>query len=67
MLLSGALREPIKGWLRGDRAGHTVDFTLQLPMPRGGETITLTMEPLAARARRPEGQIPVAGGATRLV
>ncbi len=53
MLLSGASREPIKGWLRGDRAGHTVDFTLQLPMPRAGETLTLTMEPL--RLPAPDG------------
>lgn len=46
MLLSGASRETIKGWLRGSRANHMVDFTLDLPMPRAGETITLTMEPL---------------------
>jgi hypothetical protein len=46
MLLTGTPRDKLKGQLRGSRANHTVDFTLELPTPRAGETISLTMEPL---------------------
>ena len=46
MLLTGTPRERLRGRLRGSREKHTVDFVLELPLPRSGETITLGMQPL---------------------
>ncbi len=37
---------PLKGRLRGSRANHTVDFTLELPTLHAGQTISLAMQPL---------------------
>jgi hypothetical protein len=38
--------DALKGRLRGSRANHTLDFTLELPTLHPGKTITLTMTPL---------------------
>jgi hypothetical protein len=45
MYLTGTSRDMLIGRLRGSRVNHTIDFTLELPVPRSGETITLTLEP----------------------
>lgn len=36
----------LKGRLRGSRANHTLDFTLELPTLHQGKTISVTMRPL---------------------
>ena len=36
----------LKGRLVGSRANHTVDFTLELPLPRDGRAITLSFKPV---------------------
>ncbi|MBU4273325.1 MAG: hypothetical protein KKE86_05735 [Planctomycetes bacterium] len=46
MLLACSPCKNVRGWLRGSRANCTVEFTLELPMPRPGQAITLTMQPL---------------------
>jgi hypothetical protein len=37
----------LKGWLRGSRTNHTIDFTLELPTLHAGKTISLTMAPIS--------------------
>jgi hypothetical protein len=46
ILLTGSPAKGLRGRLRGSREHHTVDFSLELPMPRSGETITLSMRPV---------------------
>lgn len=46
MLLAGAPGDAFQGRLLGSRANHTLDFTLEVPMPRPGETVSFTLEPL---------------------
>jgi Bacterial alpha-L-rhamnosidase 6 hairpin glycosidase domain len=46
MLLTAAPRASLRGRLVGSRANHTVDFTLELPIPRSGETISLSLDPV---------------------
>lgn len=50
MLLVGTPSDAIKGRLRGSRTKHTVDLTLELPMPRPGAAVTLTLEPVCLPA-----------------
>ena len=46
MLLTAAPHASLKGHLVGSRAHHTVDFTLELPIPRSGEMISLCLDPV---------------------
>ncbi|MDD2764950.1 MAG: hypothetical protein PHE83_13360 [Opitutaceae bacterium] len=46
MLLRAAPEADLKGRLTGGRANHTVDFTLELPVPQSGTAITLSLEPV---------------------
>ncbi len=46
MLLQATPQADLKGRLIGSRANHTVDFTLELPVPRPGSAITLSLEPV---------------------
>ena len=46
MLLTATPEADLKGRLTGGRANHTVDFTLELPVPQPDATISLTLEPV---------------------
>ncbi|MDD2765196.1 MAG: hypothetical protein PHE83_14625 [Opitutaceae bacterium] len=46
MLLQATPQADLKGRLIGSRANHTVDFTLELPVPQPDATISLTLEPV---------------------
>lgn len=46
LLLSGAPHSDLKGRLTGGRASHTVDFTLELPVPQPGVVVALSLEPV---------------------
>jgi hypothetical protein len=45
MLLTSDAGE-LKGWLRGSRVNHTIDFTIELPALHAGKPISLTMQPV---------------------
>ena len=45
MLLTIDARDA-KGFLRGSRANHTLDFILDLPLPPTGESLTLALQPV---------------------
>lgn len=53
MLLQATPQADLKGRLIGSRANHTVDFTLELPVPHPTSAITLSLEPV--RLPRPYG------------
>ncbi|MEP6664767.1 MAG: GH116 family glycosyl hydrolase, partial [Verrucomicrobiota bacterium] len=55
MLLTAKPNAQLKGRLVGSRSGHTVDFTLELPAPRSGKTVSLTFTPV--RLPTPAGLI----------
>ncbi len=46
VLLASTSHPKLKGRLIGSRANHTVDFTLELPMPRDGHAVTLSFKPV---------------------
>jgi hypothetical protein len=46
ILLTGSPSERLQGRLRGSRERHTVDFTLELPVPAPGLAIALNMRPV---------------------
>lgn len=46
MLLTAEPQSGIKGRLVGSRANHTVDFILELPVPKPGTQITLSLKPI---------------------
>lgn len=46
VLLASTPDPKLKGRLIGSRANHTVDFTLELPMPLDGHAVTLSFKPV---------------------
>jgi hypothetical protein len=46
VLLTATPQANLKGRLIGSRANHTVDLTLELPAPRSGKAIALSLKPL---------------------